>query len=188
MARSLVTRYGMTEDFDMVALETVNNAYLGGDASLACSEQTASRVDAKVVEIVQEQHKKAYKLLADNRRKLDEIAQYLYEKETISGEEFMRILNAQPQLPAAAPADSFLCGRIPDYIKIDVEGAENEAIDGCRGAMSHSPDLKIAVYHRSRDIFDIPMKIHGINPDYRMFLRKAPSVPGWDVDLVCTVR
>lgn len=89
---------------------------------------------------------------------------------------------------AAAPADSFLCGRIPDYIKIDVEGAENEAIDGCRGAMSHSPDLKIAVYHRSRDIFDIPMKIHGINPDYRMFLRKAPSVPGWDVDLVCTVR
>ena len=106
MARALVTRYGMTEDFDMVALETVNNAYLGGDASLACSEQTASRVDAKVVEIVQEQHKKAYKLLADNRRKLDEIAQYLYEKETISGEEFMRILNAQPQLPAAAPADS----------------------------------------------------------------------------------
>ena len=106
MARALITRYGMTEDFDMVALETVNNAYLGGDASLACSEQTASRVDAKVVEIVQEQHKKAYKLLADNRRKLDEIAQYLYEKETISGEEFMRILNAQPQLPAATPADS----------------------------------------------------------------------------------
>ena len=106
LARALVTRYGMTEDFDMVALETVNNAYLGGDASLACSEQTASRVDAKVVEIVQEQHKKAYKLLADNRRKLDEIAQYLYEKETISGEEFMRILNAQPQLPAATPADS----------------------------------------------------------------------------------
>ena len=106
MARALITRYGMTEDFDMVALETVNNAYLGGDASLACSEQTASRVDAKVVEIVQEQHKKAYKLLADNRRKLDEIAQYLYEKETISGEEFMRILNARPQLPAATPADS----------------------------------------------------------------------------------
>ena len=106
MARAMITRYGMTDDFDMVALETVNNAYLGGDASLACSEQTASRVDAKVVEIVQEQHKKAYKLLADNRRKLDEIAQYLYEKETISGEEFMLILNAQPQLPAAAPADS----------------------------------------------------------------------------------
>ena len=106
LARALVTRYGMTEDFDMVALETVNNAYLGGDASLACSEQTAAKVDAKVVEIVQAEHKKAYKLLADNKRKLDEIAQYLYEKETISGEEFMRILNAQPQLPAGTSADS----------------------------------------------------------------------------------
>ena len=106
LARALVTRYGMTEDFDMVALETVNNAYLGGDASLACSEQTAAQVDAKVVEIVQAEHKKAYKLLADNKRKLDEIAQYLYEKETISGEEFMRILNAQPRLPAGPSADS----------------------------------------------------------------------------------
>ena len=106
LARALVTRYGMTEDFDMVALETVNNAYLGGDASLACSEQTAARVDAKVVEIVQAEHKKAYQMLADNKRKLDEIAQYLYEKETISGEEFMRILNAQPQLPAGPSADS----------------------------------------------------------------------------------
>ena len=106
LARALVTRYGMTEDFDMVALETVNNAYLGGDASLACSEQTAAQVDAKVVEIVQAEHRKAYQLLADNKRKLDEIAQYLYEKETISGEEFMRILNAQPQLPAGTSADS----------------------------------------------------------------------------------
>ena len=106
LARALVTRYGMTEDFDMVALETVNNAYLGGDASLACSEQTAAQVDAKVVEIVQAEHKKAYQLLADNKRKLDEIAQYLYEKETISGEEFMRILNAQPQLPAGPSAYS----------------------------------------------------------------------------------
>ena len=106
LARALVTRYGMTDDFDMVALETVNNAYLGGDTSLACSERTASQVDAKVVEIVKEAHRKALKLLADNKRKLDEIAQYLYEKETISGEEFMRILNAQPQLPASAPSDS----------------------------------------------------------------------------------
>ena len=106
LARALVTRYGMTEDFDMVALETVNNAYLGGDASLACSEQTAAQVDAKVVEIVQAEHRKTYQLLADNKRKLDEIAQYLYEKETISGEEFMRILNAQPQLPAGPSADS----------------------------------------------------------------------------------
>ena len=100
LARAMVTRYGMTEDFDMVALETVNNAYLGGDASLACSEATSAKIDAKVVELVQTQHKKAYQILADNRSKLDEIAQYLYEKETISGEEFMRILNAQPQLPA----------------------------------------------------------------------------------------
>lgn len=106
LARALVTRYGMTEDFDMVALETVNNAYLGGDASLACSEQTAAKVDAKVVEIVQAEHRKAYQLLSDNKRKLDEIAQYLYEKETISGEEFMRILNAQPQLPAAPLVNS----------------------------------------------------------------------------------
>ena len=106
LARAMITRYGMTEDFDMVALETVNNAYLGGDASLACSEQTAAKVDAKVVEIVQAEHRKAYQLLSDNKRKLDEIAQYLYEKETISGEEFMRILNAQPQLPAAPLANS----------------------------------------------------------------------------------
>ena len=100
LARAMVTRYGMTDDFDMVALETVNNAYLGVDASLACSEATSAKIDAKVVELVQTQHKKAYQILADNRSKLDEIAQYLYEKETISGEEFMRILNAQPQLPA----------------------------------------------------------------------------------------
>ena len=106
LARALVARYGMTEDFDMVALETVNNAYLGADTSLACSQRTAAEVDAKVVQIVKEAHKKALDLLAENRRKLDEIAKYLYEKETISGEEFMRILNAQPQLPASAPADS----------------------------------------------------------------------------------
>ena len=97
LARAAVTRYGMTEDFDMVALETVNNAYLGGDTSLACIQQTAAAVDAKVVELVKQAHQKALALLGENRRKLDEIAQYLYEKETISGEEFMRILNAQPQ-------------------------------------------------------------------------------------------
>ena len=106
LARALVTRYGMTDDFDMVALETVQNQYLGGDASLACSQRTAADVDAKVVETVKAAHEKARALLRENRRKLDEIAQYLYEKETISGEEFMRILNAQPQLPASAPADS----------------------------------------------------------------------------------
>ena len=106
LARALVTRYGMTDDFDMVALETVQNQYLGGDASLACSQRTAADVDAKVVETVKAAHEKARTLLRDNRRKLDEIAQYLYEKETISGEEFMRILTAQPQLPASSQAES----------------------------------------------------------------------------------
>lgn len=102
MARAMITRYGMTDDFDMVALETVNNAYLGGDASLACSEHTAATVDDKVVEIVKQQHEKAKQMLVENRGKLDEIAKYLYEKETITGEEFMRILTAVPQLPTGA--------------------------------------------------------------------------------------
>lgn len=102
MARAMITRYGMTDDFDMVALETVNNAYLGGDASLACSERTAATVDDKVVEVVKQQHEKAKQMLIENRGKLDEIAKYLYEKETITGEEFMRILIAVPQLPTGA--------------------------------------------------------------------------------------
>ena len=95
MARAMITRYGMTDDFDMVALETVNNAYLGGDASLACSERTAATVDDKVVEVVKQQHEKAKQMLIENRGKLDEIAKYLYEKETITGEEFMNIVNAK---------------------------------------------------------------------------------------------
>ena len=102
MARAMITRYGMTDDFDMVALETVNNAYLVGDASLACSERTAATVDDKVVEVVKQQHEKAKQMLIENRGKLDEIAKYLYEKETITGEEFMRILTAVPQLPTGA--------------------------------------------------------------------------------------
>ena len=102
MARAMITRYGMTDDFDMVALETVNNAYLGGDASLACSERTAATVDDKVVEVVKQKHEKAKQMLIENRGKLDEIAKYLYEKETITGEEFMRILTAVPQLPTGA--------------------------------------------------------------------------------------
>lgn len=102
MARAMITRYGMTDDFDMVALETVNNAYLGGDASLACSERTAATVDDKVVEVVKQQHEKAKQMLIESRGKLDEIAKYLYEKETITGEEFMRILTAVPQLPTGA--------------------------------------------------------------------------------------
>ena len=93
LARAMITRYGMSEDFDMVALETVTNQYLGGDASLACSAETQARVDQKVVELVKAQHEKALKILRDNRDKLDELAQYLYEKETITGDEFMAILD-----------------------------------------------------------------------------------------------
>ena len=93
LARAMITRYGMSEDFDMVALETVSNQYLGGDASLACSADTQNEIDRKVVELVKHQHEKASKILADNRAKLDELAKYLYEKETITGEEFMSILD-----------------------------------------------------------------------------------------------
>ena len=93
LARSMVTRYGMSPDFDMVALETVTNQYLGGDASLACSAQTQTEIDRQVVELVKRQHEKASSILRENRDKLDEIAGYLYEKETIAGEEFMEILN-----------------------------------------------------------------------------------------------
>ena len=95
LARAMITRYGMSDDFDMVALETVNNQYLGGDASLACSTETQTKIDQRVVELVKAQHEKAVNILTENRAKLDELAQYLYEKETITGEEFMNILNAQ---------------------------------------------------------------------------------------------
>ena len=94
LARAMITRYGMSEDFDMVAMETVTNQYLGGDTSLACSAETQSRIDEQVVELVRKQHKKALSILKDNRGKLDQLASYLYEHETITGEEFMQILNA----------------------------------------------------------------------------------------------
>ena len=93
LARAMLTRYGMSDEFDMVALETVNNQYLGGDTSLACSAQTQREIDQKVVELVKTQHEKAISILTENRTKLDELAQYLYQKETITGEEFMDILN-----------------------------------------------------------------------------------------------
>ena len=95
LARAMITRYGMSDDFDMVALETVNNQYLGGDASLACSAETQTKIDQRVVELVKKQHEKAVNILTENRAKLDELAQYLYEKETITGEEFMNIVNAK---------------------------------------------------------------------------------------------
>ena len=93
LARAMITRYGMSDDFDMVALETVTNQYLGGDASLACSAQTQAQIDKKVVELVRLQHEKAKRILSENKDKLDELAAYLYDKETITGDEFMKILN-----------------------------------------------------------------------------------------------
>ena len=103
LARAMITRYGMSKDFDMVALETVTNQYLGGDSSLACSAQTQREIDQKVVELVKAEHAKAIRILTENRAKLDELAKYLYEKETITGEEFMDILNREDE--SAAPAE-----------------------------------------------------------------------------------
>lgn len=93
LARAMVTRYGMSKDFDMVALETVDNPYLGGDTSLACSAKTQAEIDHQVVELVKRLHEKAASILSENRNKLDELAKFLYERETITGEEFMTILN-----------------------------------------------------------------------------------------------
>ena len=95
IARAMITRYGMSDDFDMVAMETVTNQYLGGDASLACSADTQNEIDRKVVELVKREHEKAKKILLENRQKLDELSNYLYEKETITGDEFMAILNGE---------------------------------------------------------------------------------------------
>ena len=94
LARAMITQYGMSEDFGMVALETVTNQYLGGDTSLACSTETQNRIDRQVVALISRQYEKAQGILEENREKLQKLAQYLYENETITGEEFMRILNA----------------------------------------------------------------------------------------------
>ena len=94
LSRAMISRYGMSDEFDMVAMETLTNQYLGGDTSLACSGETQTQIDRQVVELVKKQHEKARKILTDNRQKLDELAKYLYEKETITGDEFMSILNA----------------------------------------------------------------------------------------------
>ena len=96
-ARAMITRYGMNEEFDMVAMESVSNQYLGGDSSLTCSMETQTLIDQKVVQLVKEQHQKAKKILEDNVMKLHEIAKFLYEHETITGEEFMEILNSDSQ-------------------------------------------------------------------------------------------
>lgn len=99
LARAMITRYGMSEAFDMVAMETQTNQYLGGDTSLSCSAQTQAEIDRKVVEVVKEQHEKARTIIRDNKRKLDELAQYLYERETITGDEFMKILLKKEEDP-----------------------------------------------------------------------------------------
>ena len=93
LARAMITRYGMSKDFDMVAMETVSNQYLGGDTSLACSVETQAEIDKQVIALIKKQHEKAAAILTDNRKKLDELAKHLYEKETITGDEFMEILN-----------------------------------------------------------------------------------------------
>ena len=102
IARAMISRYGMSDDFDMVAMETVSNQYLGGDSSLACSFETQTLLDKKVVELVKRQHEKALQILQDNISKLHELAKYLYEHETITGDEFMKILEAPEETPAAA--------------------------------------------------------------------------------------
>ena len=101
IARSMITRLGMSETFGMTALETVNNKYLGGDTSLACSDQTATRVDEEVVRLIQQAYEEARRILEENKEKLHELAKFLYERETITGEQFMEIVNRVPQLETA---------------------------------------------------------------------------------------
>ncbi len=115
LARGMITRYGMNEDFDMVALETVNNQYLGGDASLACSAETQREIDQKTIELVKAQHEKARKLLEEHRTKLDELASYLYEKETITGDEFMAILNREEKAAEKQGGEENANGTDPSF-------------------------------------------------------------------------
>ena len=121
LARAMITRYGMSDEFDMVAMETLNNQYLGGDTSLACSAQTQARIDEKVVELVRKQHRKALQILQDNKRKMDELAEYLYFRETITGEEFMKILTRKP-LPKEIPMNGSVSDEEADYVS-DAEDA-----------------------------------------------------------------
>ena len=121
LARAMITRYGMSDEFDMVAMETVNNQYLGGDTSLACSAETQSMIDKKVVELVRGQHQKALDILRENKRKMDELAEYLYFRETITGEEFMKILTRKP-IPKEIPMSGSVFTEEADYVS-DTEDA-----------------------------------------------------------------
>ena len=128
LARAMITRYGMSDEFDMVAMETVNNRYLGGDTSLACSSATQQMIDKKVVELVRKQHEKAIKLLEEHRDKLDELASFLYEKETITGEEFMKILEGdKEEEPKVEEAEQKLLADEEKDAKEDAEKAKNLA-------------------------------------------------------------
>jgi len=115
LARAMITRYGMSDEFDMVAMETLNNQYLGGDTSLACSADTQSMIDKKVVELVRGQHQKALDILRENKRKMDELAEYLYFRETITGEEFMKILTRKP-IPKEIPMSGSVFTEEADYV------------------------------------------------------------------------
>ena len=115
IARAMITRYGMSDEFDTVAMETVTNQYLGGDTSLACSAETQARIDKKVVELVRAQHQKALSILQENKRKMDELAEYLYFRETITGEEFMRILTRKP-MPREIPMNGSISDEEADYV------------------------------------------------------------------------
>jgi len=116
LARAMITRYGMSDEFDMVAMETVTNQYLGGDTSLACSAETQALIDRKVVELVRTQHEKALRILRENKPKLDEIAEYLYFKETITGDEFMAILNRKPEPARIGTTDQEVCEEEEDRV------------------------------------------------------------------------
>jgi cell division protease FtsH len=111
----MITRYGMSDEFDMVAMETVTNQYLGGDTSLACSAETQALIDKKVVELVRAQHQKALSILQENKRKMDELAEYLYFRETITGEEFMKILTRKP-MPREIPMNGSISDEEADYV------------------------------------------------------------------------
>jgi cell division protease FtsH len=128
LARAMITRYGMSDEFDMVAMETVTNQYLGGDTSLACSAETQALIDRKVVELVRRQHEKALKILRENKRKLDEIAEYLYFKETITGEEFMDILNRKPEPRRIGTAEESVSEGAEKTVSEEAAAAEEQGL------------------------------------------------------------
>ena len=138
LARAMITRYGMSDEFDMVAMETLNNQYLGGDTSLACSADTQSMIDKKVVELVRGQHQKALDILRENKRKMDELAEYLYFRETITGEEFMKILTRKP-IPREIPMNGSVFTEEADYVS-DTEDAAFTAEAGAGVADEGAPE------------------------------------------------